>query len=165
MRRIKKAVSSEGQKPVKWRRFQRYLSREIAIEFKSGLYFLCFMFYYGAYRWAMGCRTGELIPMMEMLAVVYLVCYVQVYLLGNFDEAERYGLREWAGALLCSGLYGGAAWLFGWFGGGAAVTVGFFFYTLVCHLCMFAICKIKRVIDTKHLNQELESFKARRKEE
>lgn len=146
------------------RHFQRLLLWEIGIEFKTGLYFLCLMFYYGVYRWSMGYHTAELLLMIEMLAVLYIMGYVKAILLGDFDEAERYGVREWAGAVLCCTVYTGAAWLFAWFDRSTAVTAGFFLYMAVCQVCMFLLYKVKRIIETKHLNQELESFKARRKE-
>ena len=47
----------------------------------------------------------------------------------------------------------------GWFDGNAGVGVGFGFYIVCAYLCSYLIYKIKRTIDAKHLNEDLNQFK------
>ena len=52
-----------------------------------------------------------------MTADAYVVGYLQVYLLGNFDEANRLGRLEAFGIALCSLFHGAASFILGWFEG------------------------------------------------
>ena len=81
--------------------WERYLTREIGIEFKACLYFFAILFYYSVYRIAVGRWDADIIHMAEMIFSCYIICYIQVYLFGNFDEAEKPGIREIAGLIIC----------------------------------------------------------------
>ncbi len=144
-------------------RFKRYLSTEIGIELKTGLYFMCHIYFYSMYRILCGSWEVNIIIMMEMLAIAYIMGYVQVYLFNNFDEAEHMGMKEIAAFLLCSGIYTAASFLLRWFDRNLLATASFFAYWLFCYICVFWLNKLKRYLDTKQLNKELEELKNVRK--
>ena len=143
-------------------RFKKYLSKEIGIEFKAGLYFYAILFFYSLYRIGQGSFFADIIIMAEMIFAAYVRGYVQVYLLGNFEEEEQFGLRTGLASLFCSLLYTVTSFLLHWFDQNVLATVMYFFYMLFCYVCMFLVYKIKRDIDTELLNQELEQFKKRK---
>ena len=143
-------------------RLKKYLSKEISIEFKAGLYFYAILFFYSLYRIGQGSFYADIIIMAEMILVAYVMGYVQVYLLGNFDEEEQFSVRTGLSSLFCSVLYTGASFLLHWFDQNVMATVMYFWYMLFCYVCMFLVYKIKRDIDTELLNQELEQFKKRK---
>lgn len=142
--------------------FKKYLSSEIGIEFKACLYFYAVLFFYSIYRIMQGSFYASIILMAEMIFTTYIMGYIQVYLLGNFDEAERFGKREILSSLLCSVLYAAVSYWGNWYGKSAAVTGIFFWYMLFCYVCVFFVYKIKRDIDTAQLNRELEQFKSKK---
>lgn len=146
-------------------RFKNYLSTEIAIEYKACLYFYAILFFYCLYCIAEGSFSANIIIMAEMIATAYIMGYIQVYLLRNFDEGEKLGIFECMAILLCAVLYSGISYLFHWFERNRAVTIGYFFYTVFLYVCMFWVNKIKRDIDTKQLNEELEEFKKKKNTE
>lgn len=141
------------------RRFLRYLSREIAIEYKACLYFFGFLTFYAIYLICHQVYTVGILPMFEMIISTYFVGYLQVYVLWNFDEAERLGKKELLAALLCTGIYTAVSVLFGWFDRSPRVSLLFFIYVLFCYLCVYLINKVKRKIDTEQLNELLEAYK------
>ena len=146
-------------KKSKWKNWlKRYLSTEIAIEYKACLYFYCIMVFYCIYLISQKIYSASVIMMCEMIGTAYIMGYLQIYCLHNFDEAEQLGKWEIAGMLLCSVLYTGASWLFGWFDRRPVVTVLFFLFQLFSYWCVYLINKIKRQIDTEHLNQMLKDF-------
>lgn len=144
-------------------RFKRYLSAEIGIEFKACLYFFAILFFYAVYRMIQGSFYASIALMAEMIVTTYFMGYIQVYLLGNFDEAEQFGKREGAAAFLCTAMYTGLSFLLQWFDGNLTATVLFFFWMLLCYVCAFLVYKIKRDIDTAMLNRELDEFKKSKK--
>ena len=73
------------KRPSLW---ERYLTKEIGIEFKACLYFFAILFFYCMYRLCLGKTVADMIHMAEMIGLAYLVGYLQVYLLWNFDEAD-----------------------------------------------------------------------------
>lgn len=143
-------------------RFKKYLSREIGIEFKAGLYFFAILFFYSLYRIWQGSFFANIIIMAEMISATYVMGYLQVFFLGNFDEAEQFERKVGLASLFCSVLYMVTSYILNWFDRNMTVTVLFFFYIFFCYVCMYLVYKIKRDIDTEMLNQELEHFKKRK---
>ena len=143
-------------------RFRKYLSKEIGIEFKAGLYFYAILFFYSLYRIGQGSFSADIIIMAEMMFVTYVMGYIQVYMLENFDEEERFSVRTGLSSLFCSVLYTVTSFLLHWFDQNILATVMYFLYMLFCYVCMFLVYKIKRDIDTELLNEELEQFKKRK---
>ena len=141
---------------------KKYLSSVIGIEFKAGLYFFTILFFYCLYRIGQGSFQADIIIMAEMIFGAYVMGYIQVFLLGNFDEGESFGIREGLSSLLCSALYTVTSFILNWYDRNIMATAAFFFYMLFCYVCMFLVYKIKRDIDTELLNQELEEFKKRK---
>lgn len=140
-------------------KFQRFLSWEIAIEYKVCLYFACIIFFYSA--WLVFNRNfyAGIRVIWEMILTAYAVGYMQVYLFRNFDEAEKIGIREGTSSVLCCMVYAGASYGLGWFDKNAVATLLFAVYMLVCYLCVFLCNKVKRDIDTRNLNRMLEFYK------
>lgn len=107
-------------------RFKRYLSAEIKIEFKACLYFFAILFFYAVYQLVQGRFYTGIVQMAEMILTAYAMGYVQVFLLGNFEEAERIGKKELGASLLCMTVYTALSWLLGWYDRNTAATVLFF---------------------------------------
>lgn len=145
---------------MKW--LKRYLYSEIGIEFKACLYFCVILFFYFVYQITQGSLYASIVKMMEMVFTAYFMGYIQVYLLKNFDEAEKFGKEQMANTFFCSLVYTAVSYFLNWFDQGAGVTVLYFLYMLLCYGCVFLIYKIKRDIDTSRLNKELEQFKNKR---
>ncbi len=142
--------------------FERYLQEEIGIEFKACLYFFCILFFYSMWRIAGGNWQAGIIHMGEMILATYVMGYIQVRLLSNFDEGEQLGIREILYMVLCAGIYTGLAVLCKWFDGIIGPAVAFFFYMLLVYVCAFLVYKIKRDLDTRVLNEELKLFQTRK---
>ena len=94
-----------------------------------------------------------------MFCTAYVIVYIQYYLLGNPDEAERLGLSRMLGILCCVLLYTVMSYFWNWFDRNLFVTALFLVYMISIYLCVFLINKIKRVIDTNRLNHLLTEFK------
>ena len=140
-------------------RFKQYLASEIGIEFKACLYFFAILFFYSMYRILQGSFFANIIVMAEMIFSTYIMGYIQVYLLGNFDEAEQLTWREILASVFCSIVYSGISFLGKWYDRNITITVLFFCYILFCYICVFFVYKVKRDVDTAVLNHELENFK------
>ena len=140
-------------------KFKKYLSSEIGIEFKSSLYFFAILFFYSVYRIWKGSFYANIIIMAEMISATYIMGYIQVFLLGNFDEAEQLTWREILASVFCSIVYSSISFFGKWYDRNITVTVLFFCYILFCYICVFFVYKVKRDVDTAVLNQELENFK------
>lgn len=84
------------KRPSLW---ERYLTKEIGIEFKACLYFFAILFFYCMYRLCLGKTVADMIHMAEMIGLAYLVGYLQVYLLWNLmkrillEKRRRQGSR------------------------------------------------------------------------
>lgn len=139
---------------------QKYLTEEIRIDFKACLYFFCMVFFYSVYRIVRGSWEASIIYMAEMIAVNYIMGYVQVYLLDNFDEADMYGGKEIVKTLMCSVVYVVFSLLCNWFDRSFVVTLLYFGYMVICYVCVFLSYKIKREIDSKLLMEDLRKYKA-----
>jgi hypothetical protein len=84
-------------------------------------------------------------------------------LFGNFDESDRWGIREIIGMFICIGLYGLVSFLGGWFGRNMFVTLILAGYLLITYICVFFVYKTKREIDDKKLNEDLRLFQTEHK--
>ena len=143
-------------------RFKRIISLEIGIEIKACLYFSIILFFYFVYCIIRGSFYASIPLMAEMVVTVYAMNYFQVYLLQNFDESEHFDKKVACLSLMCSVLYAVICYWLKWFDRNPTATWCFFFYMILCYICVFLIHKIKRDIDTAHLNRELEQFKNRK---
>lgn len=142
-------------------RLEKYLLEEIGVEFKACVYFFCYLFYYSMYKLLGGNTSANIIHMTEMIFLTYGMCYLQIYIMGNFDEGEKFRLRELLLSMVCGGVYTFVSWFCSWFDGNVSVTVGFFLYVIVAYICGFLVYKIKRTLESKVLNEELKAFKER----
>lgn len=143
--------------------WERYLTTEIGIEFKACLYFFCILLFYSMYRIINGSFEANIIHMAEMIFTTYIMGYVQVYLLSNFDEGEQIKGKEILYIILCSFIYTGVSVLCGWFDRSVIVSIVFTLYMMFAYICAFLIYKIKRNIDAKFLNEDLKAFQERGK--
>lgn len=143
-------------KPSLW---ERYLTKEIGIEFKACLYFFAFLFYYCLYRLYLGLTVAEILHMAEMIFSTYIVGYIQVFLLWNFDESDSFGKKEILGILICTSIYVALSYFCGWFDRNVYVTIGFSAYLIFMYVCVYMVYKYRRKIDDKILNYDLDMFK------
>lgn len=140
-------------------RLKKFIFLEIGIEIKACLYFSVILFYYLMYQILQGSFYASIVLMIEMVLTAYAMNYVQVYLLKNFDEAEKFDIKVTLLSIICAAVYTAISYLLSWYDRSVIATAGFFAYMLLCYLCVFLIYKIRRDIDTRELNQELEAFK------
>lgn len=145
-------------------KFKKFLVLEAGIEIKACLYFSIILFFYFLYCFLQGSLFASIPRMVEMVLTAYAMNYLQVYLLHNFDEAEQFDIKVTVLSLFCAALYTAAGHWLNWFDRNPAATLCFFFYMILCYVCVFLVHKIKRDLDTVCLNRELEQFK-RRKEQ
>lgn len=143
--------------------WERYLTKEIGIEFKACLYFFAILFYYCMYRILIGLTDASILHMAEMIFLAYAIGYLQVFVLWNFDEAQKLKAKEIFGIILCTTIYTGISHLGKWFDRNIWVEAGFWFYVAFVYVCAFFVYKAKRQIDDKIMNDELAMFKARPK--
>ena len=151
-------MSMKGDK--KTTLWERYITKEIGIEFKACLYFFAILFFYCMYRILTGSMEAGIIHMAEMILTCYVIGYIQVYLLWDFDEADHVGIKEICGVAICTFIYSVLSYLFKWFDRNIYVTLGLALYLVITYICVILIYKTKRRIDDKKLNEELELFKA-----
>ena len=144
---------------TKW---EEVLSQEIAIKYKAGIYSLCHLLYFALYLLSQQKNQIGLLQLAEIVLLAWLVNHLQVYLGDNFDEADQISGKWWFSAIICSILYLLAATLLNWFEGDKLATLGFGFFQLFCYLGVYINNKIKRQIDSRQLNQQLQDFKKRR---
>lgn len=146
----------------KMEKFKKYLAQEIGIEFKACLYFFVILFFYATYRVTDGSLEASIIHLAEMILSTYIMGYMQVLFMRNFDEAERFGVYEAVASLICTLIYTSLSYLFGWLDKKIGVTALFSGYILLAYVCAFLVYKVKREVDTMQLNEELEDFKKKR---
>ena len=146
----------------KMEKLKKYLAQEIGIEFKACLYFFVILFFYATYRVTEGSLEAGIIHLAEMIFSTYVMGYIQVLFMRNFDEAERFGVYEAVASLICTLIYASLSYLFGWFDRKIGVTALFGGYILCAYICAFIVYKVKREVDTMKLNEELEDFKKKR---
>lgn len=138
--------------------WERYLTKEIGIEFKACLYFFAILFFYCVYRMLQGSFDARILHMAEMIVTCYIIGYIQVYLFNNFDEADSIGIRECIGMIVCTVLYCAVSFAGGWFERNIMVTLIMAAYILITYVCVFFVYRSKRKIDDKKLNEELRMF-------
>ena len=143
--------------------FERYLTKEIGIEFKACLYFFAILFFYCVYKLATGVHVAGILHMTEMIIACYIMCYIQVYVFGNFDESDEPGAKEILGMLICTAVYTLLSYFLGWFEGNIWLSAGFAAYMIVVYICAFLVYLFKRRIDDKLLNEELKAFQSEQK--
>ena len=143
-------------------KFKKFLVLEAGIEIKACLYFSIILFFYFLYCFLQGSLFASIPRMVEMVLSAYAMNYLQVYLLHNFDEAEQFDIKVTVLSLFCAALYTAAGHWLNWFDRNPVATLCFFFYMILCYVCVFLVHKIKRDLDTAYLNRELEQFKSRR---
>ena len=143
--------------------WELYLTKEIGIEFKACLYFFAILFFYCVYRVIGGVYDASILHMTELIFTCYIIGYIQVYLLWNFDEADSLGGKELVGMLVCTALYCGVSYVFGWFSKSIFVTALLAAYIIIMYICVFFIYKCKRNIDDKRLNEDLKLFQTKHK--
>ena len=109
-------------------KLKKFLSLEIGIEIKACLYFSIIMFFYFCYRILTGSLEASIPLMVEIVLTAYAMSYLQVYLLQNFDEAERFGSGVIVRSLFCTTLYTAVSYLLGWFDRNLTAAFAFFLY-------------------------------------
>lgn len=144
-------------------RLERFLIKELGIEFKAALYFYTIFFFYFAYRIWSGSVQADLLVLVEMIATTYVMGYVQVFLLGNFDEAEEVDIAVVVKVLCSTLVYAGISYLGKWFDRNIIVTVIYFVFMLLCYGCVYWVYSFRRSVSTKEMNEELQAFKLQRR--
>lgn len=140
-------------------KFEQYLQREIAVDFKTCVYFFCIAFFYCCYRISQGSFQANILYLFEITADAYAVGYLQVYLFRNFDEAHRIGGQEAFGMAVCCLLHGAVSFGLGWFEGKWQISLLLSAYMLICYITFFLCNRIRRRVDTENLNKMLAEFK------
>ena len=143
--------------------FERYLTREIGIEFKACLYFFAILFFYCVYKLAAGVYVAGILHMAEMIFACYIMGYIQVYVFWNFDEGDELGGKEILGMVICTAVYTLLSYFLEWFDGSLWLSLGFAAYIIVVYICVFFIYRSKRRIDDRILNEELKAFQSEHK--
>lgn len=144
----------------RWKeKFFRYLGAEIWIEYKACLYSFCMMVFYCIYLLCIGTYWASILILFEMVVTAYFMCYVQVYLLRDFDEADRFGRHEAFSTFLCSLAYTLLSYLLKWFDRSLPATGLFFLFMLFSFGCVYLVNRIRRAYDTRNLNRLLKEFK------
>ncbi len=140
-------------------RFRKYLDTEVQVEYKACLYFFCILFFYCCYLLFQQVYAASILHMAEMIFSAYVIGYIQVCLLGNFDEAERFGARELLSAMGCTAVYALLSYVCGWFDKKIGVTIGFAAFLLIGYGGLLLVNKIKRGTETRKLNEMLRVYK------
>lgn len=158
-----KLWTREGDRNMFWKneKFVGYLGKEIGIEYKACLYFFALLFFQCCYLWIQGRFEVSILCLTETIASAYVICYIQVYLLGNFDEAERLSAGVWGRMLVGMFLFTGVSYFFAWFDRKPVVTFLFALYVLLMYVGAIWINKIKRTVDTEKLNDMLKEFQSK----
>lgn len=136
-----------------------YLTKKIGVEIKCCLMFFLILCFYCSYRWIVNFTQAGIIHMLEMVLLAYLIGWIQNLLHYDFDEVDALKIREWVSVIISACAYAIIGHFAGWFDGNIGVCVGFGFYIVCAYLCSYLIYKIKRTIDAKHLNEDLNRFK------
>lgn len=136
-----------------------WLGKEAGIEYKACLYFYVLLFYYCCLLLTRHEYSASILHMAEMIFSAYIMGYIQVYLMRNFDESDRLGTYEWVCMLVCAGIYTALCWFLGWSMRSPAATGIFAAYILFAYICTNIVNRLKRDYDTKQLNDMLENYK------
>lgn len=145
-------------------RLTYFLAKEAGIELKAALYFWCILFFYSAFRILQGNWEASIIHLFEMIFTTYVMGYVQMYVFENFDEGEKFTGRSLLYSVVCSGIYTGIAYVFRWLERSYVALGLFFVYILIAYVCAWWMYKVKRIGDTRSLNEDLKAFQERSRE-
>lgn len=145
-----------------WNLIERYLTKKIGVEIKCCLMFLLILCFYCIYRWIGGISEASIIHMLEMVLLAYVIGWIQTLIHSDFDEIDHLRIKECLFIILCSFVYVIIAYLGNWFDKSIGIGIIYGFYMICAYLCTFMVYKIKRVIDAKHLNEDLKKFQERR---
>ena len=140
--------------------FECYATRKIGVEIKCCLMFFLMLCFYCIYRWVISFTQADIIHMLEMVILAYLIGWIQNLLHYDFDEVDVLSIRVWILVIISSVIYSGVGYFADWFDRNISVCIGFGFYIVCAYLCSYLIYKIKRTIDAKHLNEDLQKFQS-----
>ena len=144
---------------------EKYLTRKIGVEIKCCVMFFMLLCFYAGYRLICGFREADIFHMIEMVLLAYLLGWLQLLMGSDFDEVDRLGGKDWAVVAGGAAVYSLASFVLGWFEKDLTVTFLFAVYMVIAYLGIFLIHKIKRVIDAKLLNNDLQRFQKRENKE
>lgn len=147
---------------ITMKKHEKFFAAEIGIEFKAALYFYSMLFFYIGYELISGSPQANIYVILEMIASTYIMGYIQVFLLGNFDEAENLTWKEISKAVGCSLIYAVFSYFLDWFDRIPLLSVIFFAFMIICFGCTYWLYSFRRSVSTKELNQELENFKQKK---
>ena len=140
------------------KKLNKYLTVEVIVDYKDCLYFFVILFFYAVYLLLHKVYAASLLHMAEIILSTYGMGYLQILVMGNFDEAESFTKKELFLTLLCSLLYAALSYLFGWFDRSPAATGIFAVYCIIAYLSAYLANKIKRKADTEQLNELLRTY-------
>lgn len=144
-------------------RAERFLLKELGIEFKAALYFYTMFFFYFAYRIWCGSIQANLIVLVEMIAATYIMAWLQTVLLGNFDEAEKVDVSVVIKMFCSAVVYVGISYVGNWFDRNLIVTAIYFVIMIACYISVYWAYSFRRIVSTKEMNEELQAFKQQKK--
>ena len=150
----------------KFRTFiEKYLTRKIGVEIKCCVMFFMLLCFYASYKLICGFREANIFHMIEMVILAYLLGWIQMLAGSDFDEVDRLSAKDWAVVAGGSAVYSLASFMLRWFERDLTVTFVFAVYMVIAYLGIFLIHKMKRVIDAKFLNNDLQKFQQRENKE
>ena len=144
---------------------EEYLTRKIGVEIKCCLMFFMLLCFYAGYRLTGGFQEASILYMIEMVILAYILGWIQMLVGSDFDEVDTLNVKDWSVVVSGSAAYSLASFVFGWFERDLAVSFVFAVYMVIAYLGIFLIHQIKRAIDAKLLNNDLQKFQKREKEE
>ena len=148
----------EFKMKTKW---QQWISREVSLEYKTSLYCFCLYFFYACHQLLKGVTTASIVVLFQMALVAYGVTFIQFYFFDNFDEADHIAGKKVLGPLVCTSIYSLVAYFLNWFDKRILVFSLFMAFLFLEYFLIFYFNRLKRKIDSKHLNQLLEDYKRR----
>ncbi len=144
-------------------KFEKFLADELGIEFKAAMYFYTMFFFYFVYQLSRGNWQADLWVLMQMMATTYIMGYIQVFLLGNFDEAERVTWQVVMKVICGALVYTCISYIGKWFDRNLTVTLIYFVFMIGCYGCAYWVYSFRRSVSTKKMNEELNMFKQQKK--
>lgn len=145
-------------------RWTDFIAKEIEVEQKSPLYCYTILGFYLGFQLLSGSSSASIWVIVEIVAATYIMGFVQLYLMGSFDEAERLTAKNILFAVICSLVYTAVSWLGGWFGRSLPITALFFAFMLLCYGCVYWFFSVRRSVTTRQMNSELAAYKQKIKE-
>ena len=99
--------------------------------------------------------------MLEMVMLAYILGWIQMLIGSDFDEVDRLNIKDWFVVIGGSAIYSLVSFAFSWFERNIVITLIFAVYMVIAYLGIFLIHTMKRAIDAKLLNNDLQKFKQR----